>query len=399
MDASTMSKNDNGEHDGWWFPLLLSSLAGASTCVGAGIVFCFSPETIQRSMPFSLALAGSVMITVSVISIGPECLQEIEGIDSKSMHILAERLLFFGLGCLGYYLLSKCAFPEPEAIVSESLLFQKNHSPIKEKQETVETIQDSPSPSKHGPPTRMRRTNINTNLNSNNSTMSDWQVSSTTSSSSWDDSYLEDDDDEEAQEEAFSLTKSKFKTKTKSNKNSPSKQSYSNKRTWTSWSTGSDLPTAEAKRSWRVALLLFVSLLCHNFPEGLAVVASTVESRELGMTVAIGILIHNIPEGIAIAVPCLAARPDSPWLAFWLASASGLAEPCGAWMALMVLRNGTTLHIGNVLACVAGIMCMVAAMELYPEAFRHVQQAHGTESIVAGTLCGILVMVATEYVI
>ena len=117
------------------------------------------------------------------------------------------------------------------------------------------------------------------------------------------------------------------------------------------------------------------------------------------MTVAIGILIHNIPEGIAIAVPCLAARPDSPWLAFWLASGSGLAEPCGAWMALMVLGNGTTLHIGNVLSCVAGIMCMVAVVELYPEAFRHAKQKHGTEYIIAGTLCGILVMVATEYII
>jgi ZIP family zinc transporter len=148
-----------------------------------------------------------------------------------------------------------------------------------------------------------------------------------------------------------------------------------------------------------VALLLFVSLLCHNFPEGLAVVASTVESRELGMTVAIGILIHNIPEGIAIAVPCLAARPDNPWLAFWLASGSGLAEPAGAWMALTVFQGKT--NIANVLSCVAGIMCMVAVMELYPEAFRHVQpqEKRGTQSIVAGTVCGILVMVATECVI
>ena len=142
-----MSKNANDEDAGWWFPLLLSSLAGASTCVGAGIVFLFSPETIQKSMPFSLALAGSVMITVSVISIGPECLHEIEGIDSKSMFLLAERLVFFGLGCLGYYLLSKCAFPEPEAIVSESLLLQKNHSPIKEKQDDV-NIQYGTNPSR-----------------------------------------------------------------------------------------------------------------------------------------------------------------------------------------------------------------------------------------------------------
>ena len=67
-----------------WTPLLLSTVAGMSTCLGAAIVF-FQPKTrasdgstTRRVGPnlqaFSLALAGSVMLTVSVISIGPECL-------------------------------------------------------------------------------------------------------------------------------------------------------------------------------------------------------------------------------------------------------------------------------------------------------------------------------------
>ena len=47
--------------------------------------------------------------------------------------------------------------------------------------------------------------------------------------------------------------------------------------------------------------MLFVSLLIHNFPEGLCVAASAKESPELGITVAIGIFIHNVPEGIAIS--------------------------------------------------------------------------------------------------
>ncbi|KAL3927992.1 MAG: hypothetical protein SGBAC_012848 [Bacillariaceae sp.] len=176
------------------------------------------------------------------------------------------------------------------------------------------------------------------------------------------------------------------------------------------------------KRSWREAMLLFFSLLFHNFPEGLAVVASTVESRQLGVTVAIGILIHNIPEGIAIAVPCIAARPDMPWLAFWLASGSGLAEPLGALCALFVLQT-STIPMENVLACVAGIMCAVACIELYPEALRHVpllrlsagrrmtaNNHNNTESpsatgatrkdysqLIYGTLLGMAIMIATEW--
>ena len=54
-----------------------------STCLGAAVVFCHprskSDPNIRDvgpgTMCFSLALAGSVMVTVSVISIGPECLR------------------------------------------------------------------------------------------------------------------------------------------------------------------------------------------------------------------------------------------------------------------------------------------------------------------------------------
>ena len=117
------------------------------------------------------------------------------------------------------------------------------------------------------------------------------------------------------------------------------------------------------------------------------------------MTVAIGILIHNIPEGIAIAVPCIAARPDMPWLAFWLASGSGLAEPLGAVFALFFLQT-SQIPMENVLACVAGIMCTVAAVELYPEALRHVSTndtgKKDYRQLIYGTLVGMIIMIATE---
>ena len=67
-----------------WQPLYLSCIAGASTCIGAAVVFCQPTYNGKRVVPpgmmaFSLALAGSVMVTVSIISIIPECLQD----DSK----------------------------------------------------------------------------------------------------------------------------------------------------------------------------------------------------------------------------------------------------------------------------------------------------------------------------
>ena len=68
-------------------------------------------------------------------------------------------------------------------------------------------------------------------------------------------------------------------------------------------------------------------------------------------------------------VPCIVARPDRPWLAFWLASISGLAEPLGAVVALSLLRH-TKLDLENILAFVAGVMITVALWELYPEAIK-----------------------------
>ena len=51
-----------------WQPLILSSIAGASTCIGAAVVFCQPKDGTDRRivssgmMAFSLALAGSVMV-------------------------------------------------------------------------------------------------------------------------------------------------------------------------------------------------------------------------------------------------------------------------------------------------------------------------------------------------
>jgi ZIP family zinc transporter len=134
------------------------------------------------------------------------------------------------------------------------------------------------------------------------------------------------------------------------------------------------------------------------------------------MTVTIGIMIHNIPEGIAIAIPCLKARPDSPWLSFILASVSGLAEPAGAFVSLVLLRGverrqtgGGVLKEGeeiggegaleNVLAFVAGIMITVSFLELFPEAKRHAAEiSNGLKVYWAGIATGFVVMIATEFV-
>ena len=383
--VATMEQPHTGfdpSNDDWKFPLMLSVLAGASTSIGAGIVFLFSPTVIQRSMPFSLSLAASVMITVSVISIGPECLHGVVTLNWQTWELevitvlLLQRIAFFGLGCLSYYFLSKLlvTLPEPQSFLNST---------------TTKADDESESPP-HGEDVE----HADVGISSIQQTKEEGQKLLTNGATSRGAVRRA-----AANREPQRTLSNSSSTESLVSMNGGSITLYDDRDGAKGLSSSS---SEERRRSWRVAMLLFVSLLCHNFPEGLAVVASTVESKELGITVAIGIMIHNIPEGIAIAVPCIAARPDAPWMAFWLATLSGVAEPLGAALALVILRSSSShslqFPLENILACVAGIMCMVAIIELYPEALKHVKKENYT-GVAWGTLVGMVIMVSTEWLL
>ena len=110
--------------------------------------------------------------------------------------------------------------------------------------------------------------------------------------------------------------------------------------------------------------------------------------------------------GIAIAIPCVAARPDSPWLAFGLASLSGLTEPLGAIMALTVLQVNAD-SMGNWLCFVASIMMSVSLWELFPEAWRNatiapdggVKDEKGKMAFWIGTALGCVIMLGSDAVL
>jgi ZIP family zinc transporter len=146
--------------------------------------------------------------------------------------------------------------------------------------------------------------------------------------------------------------------------------------------------TEEEGQLLKTGLFVALGIGIHNFPEGMASFAGTLEDPALGIAIAVAIALHNIPEGLAVSTPVYAAT-GSRAKAFWWSFLSGVAEPIGAGLAALVLMpflNETML--GFVLAAVAGIMVFISLDELVP-----VARSLGEEHLsIVGIVAGMMVM-------
>lgn len=141
----------------------------------------------------------------------------------------------------------------------------------------------------------------------------------------------------------------------------------------------------------RGALLFAIAIGVHNFPEGMATVAAAFDNTDTALSVALAVAVHNIPEGIAVAVPLLYGTGDRV-KAFRLATLTGLAEPLGAVVCLLILlpfMNSVLLAV--LFAVVSGIMVYISFDELLPMAERW---GHHHLSIY-GVTAGMLLMALT----
>jgi ZIP family zinc transporter len=138
-------------------------------------------------------------------------------------------------------------------------------------------------------------------------------------------------------------------------------------------------------------ILIAIGIAIHNFPEGIAVMFSTLSSIKLGIPIAIAVALHNIPEGIAVSVPIYYAT-KSRWKGFFYSMLSGIAEPIGALLSVVFLyRFVTPAFLSVVLAGVAGVMIFLSFDELLPEALAYKNR----HLIIFGIFMGMLVMAAS----
>jgi ZIP family zinc transporter len=152
----------------------------------------------------------------------------------------------------------------------------------------------------------------------------------------------------------------------------------------------------------RTGVLVAIGIAIHNLPEGFVTITGSLFSLELGLVLAIAIALHNIPEGLSVAIPIYAASNNRK-KAFAISFISGLAEPLGAIIGLVILLglgivNEEIIIIS--LAFVAGIMTFISLDELLPTAHETCNDnGNDTHIVTGGILAGMTVMLFTLIVL
>lgn len=136
--------------------------------------------------------------------------------------------------------------------------------------------------------------------------------------------------------------------------------------------------------------MMVFAVTLHNIPEGMAVGVTFAGAiiGNAGITMAgafalaIGIAIQNFPEGAIISMP-LKSKGMSKGRAFWLGTLSGIVEPIGAIVTIL-LTNAVIPILPYLLSFAAGAMIYVVVEELIPESQAGEHSNIGTIGIAIG---------------
>jgi ZIP family zinc transporter len=135
--------------------------------------------------------------------------------------------------------------------------------------------------------------------------------------------------------------------------------------------------------------LFIIAITLHNFPEGMAVgVGFAGENVANGVSLGLGIGLQNIPEGLAVAVSLLAIGYRK-WVAFWVASLTGLVEPIGGVIGAAAVWLAEPA-IPVILGIAAGAMIFIISDEIIPETHRGQHKNLATFSLMTGVVLMLL---------
>ncbi len=148
----------------------------------------------------------------------------------------------------------------------------------------------------------------------------------------------------------------------------------------------------------RKTTMLVMAVTLHNLPEGMAVgvslagamMGNTGIAMAGALVLSIGIAIQNFPEGAIISMPLRSAGASRP-KAFWYGVLSGVVEPIGAVITLLLAEQAVRI-LPYLLAFAAGAMIYVVVDELIPES----QSGEHTNIGTIGVTVGFVLMMVLD---
>ena len=115
----------------------------------------------------------------------------------------------------------------------------------------------------------------------------------------------------------------------------------------------------------KVAFMVAMGIMIHNFPEGLIMGFGFVNGEDLGLKMSVIIAIHDVPEGLAVAAPLMLSGINNRRILFY-AFLTALPTAIGAWIGIYVGSISVNI-LGDALAFASGVMLYVIYGEMIPE--------------------------------
>ena len=145
---------------------------------------------------------------------------------------------------------------------------------------------------------------------------------------------------------------------------------------------------------YKIGILSMISLVLHNFPEGIAVFIGALTNTSIGIKLCIAIMLHNIPEGIAISVPLYYSGVEKKKV-FIYTLFSGLSEPLGALLAYFIFKNFINeVFLSVVLVFVSGLMVSLSLNDILSE----IKKYNKFKYMIYGLLASIVVFCVTLFI-
>ncbi|MBU3179870.1 ZIP family metal transporter [Clostridium psychrophilum] len=140
----------------------------------------------------------------------------------------------------------------------------------------------------------------------------------------------------------------------------------------------------------KVAFMVAVGIMIHNFPEGLVMGFGFANGDNLGLKMSMIIAIHDIPEGLAVAAPLMLSGIKSNKILFY-AFLTALPTAIGAWIGIYI-GSISVVVLGSALAFASGVMLYVIHGEMIPESKKLWPGITSTLGILLGMIVGLLMI-------